>query len=146
MSTASAERGWILYDDACPLCRFLIDRLPRRAARAFRAVPHESETARLLRAACGLQNDAIAVVIRGRAYTQSAALLAIARELGGVWQLVGMLRRVPSRWLDAAYQAVARRRLALSRVIAPRACRRCGPARSPTPPPPHTPSPTPIEN
>ena len=44
---------------------------------------------------------------------RSDAVLAVCRELGGVWRVLGWARIIPRCWRDAVYRWVARNRYRL---------------------------------
>ncbi len=119
----------LFYDGGCGLChrtvRALLSEDPQGAA--FRFAPLESNRLGELVPAPGraeLPDSLVLVTPDGSIHTRSAAVLEVARRLGGVWALGARAISVaPTRLLDAAYDAVARAR---QRLFArpPEACPR----------------------
>ena len=108
----------ILFDGVCNLCngfvQFVIGHDP---AGRFRFAALQSEAGQALLAAHGLDAAAIAnepesvlLLSGGQLYSHSAAVLRIARGLGGWWRLAGVGRVLPRTWRDALYRFVARHR------------------------------------
>jgi predicted DCC family thiol-disulfide oxidoreductase YuxK len=103
----------LLYDGVCALCngavRFV---LKRDAGHTVRFAPLQGDTAgRLLADRPELSgiDSMIWFDADGRAFTRSAAALAIARHVGGGWATLGALARiVPVPVRDAVYDLVAR--------------------------------------
>jgi predicted DCC family thiol-disulfide oxidoreductase YuxK len=90
--------------------RFIIARDPEAY---FRFAPLQSETGRRLLVESGLSDsppDSIVLIQGGRAYTQSAAALRIARRLRFPWPLLYALILVPSFFRDWLYDLIARNR------------------------------------
>ena len=109
-----ADKPLILFDGDCNLCnrsvQFVIARDP--AAR-FRFAALQSEAARAALAAAGHAGplpDSIVLVVDGRVRTRSAAALAIARRLGGLWPLLSVFWLVPYPLRDLVYDWIARNR------------------------------------
>lgn len=107
----------LLYDGDCAVCngtvRFLL-RHDRRGALRFaklhgeygrQATVGSPQLAAVDSVLWVEERDSGPVVL-----DRSAAVLAVARYLGGGWSLLGLLRLVPRRWRDSAYDAFARRR------------------------------------
>jgi predicted DCC family thiol-disulfide oxidoreductase YuxK len=103
------------YDGTCGAChaavRVILPRDPR--GRLAFASQSSSVGERVL-AAHGLVAERgrslVLVDERGRAHVRSDAVLAIASRLSGPARLLSLLRVVPRRWRDAAYDAFARNR------------------------------------
>jgi predicted DCC family thiol-disulfide oxidoreductase YuxK len=105
----------LVYDGDCVLCnRAMRLVLKRDRSRTSRFAPLHGETAAAVLAAHpelrGI-DSMIWLDENGRAFTRSAAALAIARHLGGGWAVLGTLARiVPGSLRDALYDAIARAR------------------------------------
>ncbi|MBX3024163.1 DUF393 domain-containing protein [bacterium] len=111
----------ILYDGVCGFCDRTVRFVLRRDARGrFRFAPLQSDFAAAALARHGRDAgdlDTVALLRDAgsadeRLLVKSDAVLAILRELGGGWALLGPLRWLPRRLRDAAYDAFARRRYA----------------------------------
>ncbi|MCW5891065.1 MAG: DUF393 domain-containing protein [bacterium] len=112
----------LFYDGGCGLChravRFVLAR--DRTGRAFRFAPLHGETFDALVPPAARATLPDSIVLRtpdGALHVRSAALRAIGRMLGGPWSVLAAAAGVlPTRVLDAAYDAVARVR---HRLFAP---------------------------
>jgi len=109
----------ILFDGVCNLCNGFVQFIIRHdAAGQFRFAALQSEAAQALLAAHGqpltpaaLADPASVVLVAdGRVHTHSAAVLHIARRLGGPWRLAAVGWLLPGRCRDALYRYVARNR------------------------------------
>jgi predicted DCC family thiol-disulfide oxidoreductase YuxK len=118
-ASAAGETARLFYDGGCGLChaavRFVIAEDPE--GRAFRFAPLASEAFERRvpperRAA--LPDSLVLVLADGRVLVRGAAVREIGERLGGLWRLLALASRIlPTRWLDALYDAVARRRARL---------------------------------
>ncbi|MEK5235291.1 thiol-disulfide oxidoreductase DCC family protein [Paenibacillus sp. FSL L8-0470] len=104
----------VLIDGVCHLCqglvRFIIPRDPRAR---FMFAPLQSETASGMLSAGGLGSDQLNTVVlveNGTCYTESAAVLRIARGLRFPWPAAYIFILVPRPLRDALYRLVARNR------------------------------------
>jgi predicted DCC family thiol-disulfide oxidoreductase YuxK len=109
----------LLYDGECGFChaavRFVLAR-DRRGV--FRFVALQSAVAASeLAPFGGLPSDLTTLYVienhRGGTpalHSRAAAVWVIARSLGWPWIAITFLRVLPARWLDAAYDVVARHR------------------------------------
>lgn len=109
----------MLYDGVCGLCDRLNRFVLRRDRRdTFRFASLQGATGRGWAARMGHDADALdtVLVVAGftsetpRLLSRSEAAFFVLRELGGFWRVVAWLEALPRAWLDAAYDAVARRR------------------------------------
>jgi predicted DCC family thiol-disulfide oxidoreductase YuxK len=108
----------ILFDGVCNLCNGFVQFVIRHDSKGrFRFAALQSEAGKVLLAAHGVAPDTIAaepesvvLLSGGRLYSHSSAVLRIARELGGVWQLAAVGNVLPRSWRDALYRFVARHR------------------------------------
>ena len=97
----------VLFDGVCNVCNasvnFIIDR--DRAGR-FRFSSLQSDAGRALCAEYGVPEDVrtIVVIENGRAYTESTAVLRVARALGGAWPVLYAAMLVPRPLRDLAYR------------------------------------------
>lgn len=103
----------LLYDGVCALCNGAVTFvLKRDRSQTARFAPLQGETAaRYLADHAELAGiDSMIWIDRdGKAATRSAAALAIARHVGGVWFLLaGVASIVPAVMRDAVYDLVAR--------------------------------------
>ena len=117
MSEASRATGApvLLYDGVCALCNAAVTFvLKRDRSHSVRFAPLQGQTAaRVLREQPGLAgiDSMIWIDGDGRAFTRSAAALAIARHVGGGWATLAALARiVPTVLRDAVYDLIARTR------------------------------------
>ncbi len=105
----------LLYDGVCALCNGAVRFVLRRdRSRAVRFAPLQGDTAAPLLAErpelAGI-DSIIWIDATGRAFTRSAAMLAIARQMGGGWAVLAALSRIiPAVLRDALYDRVARTR------------------------------------
>ncbi len=104
----------VLIDGVCHLCqglvRFIIPRDPKAR---FLFAPLQSETAGGMLSAGGLGSDQLNTVVlveNGTCYTESAAVLRIARGLRFPWPAAYIFILVPRPLRDALYRLVARNR------------------------------------
>ncbi|ASA19548.1 thiol-disulfide oxidoreductase DCC family protein [Paenibacillus donghaensis] len=104
----------VLIDGVCHLCqgvvRFII---PRDPEARFLFASLQSEAVQALLPADGLTSGPLSTVVlleNGVQYTQSAAVLRIARRLRFPWPLAYLFIAVPRIVRDALYRYVARNR------------------------------------
>ena len=101
----------VLFDGVCNLCHGAIRFLVRHDdAATFRFAPLDSPVGRALLERHGLpttDHDSIVLVDADGTHQKSAAALRIARLLDSPWHLLWVLRVVPRRLRDAAYDLVA---------------------------------------
>jgi predicted DCC family thiol-disulfide oxidoreductase YuxK len=109
-----AEGAVIVFDGVCALCsrwvRFLL-RFDRRGRYRFAAMQGAHGRALLLQH--GLDPDdplSFLLLERGRAWTDTDAVLQVLGGLGGAWRIVTVLRVLPRAWRDGAYRVLARNR------------------------------------
>jgi predicted DCC family thiol-disulfide oxidoreductase YuxK len=118
---SSAGQGvhLILYDGVCGLCNRLLQFLLAVDHRAvFDFASLQSATGRaIVERAGGHPDDLDSFYVsanyrtsRARVITKGEAVLFVAGELGWPWKLTGLMRALPSAWLDRAYDLVARNR------------------------------------
>jgi predicted DCC family thiol-disulfide oxidoreductase YuxK len=123
-SVAQASSGGqgvhlVLYDGVCGLCNRLLQFLlvvDHRAVFEFASL--QSATGRAIVERAGGHPDGLNSFYvsanyrtpRARVITKGEAALFVAGELGWPWKLTGLMRALPSGWLDRAYDLVARNR------------------------------------
>ena len=109
----------VLYDDVCGLCNGLVQFLlavDHRAVFDFASLQSATGRAIVERSARhpdDLDSFYVSANYRtpgARVITKGEAALFVAGELGWPWNLTGVMRALPSRWLDRAYDLVARNR------------------------------------
>ncbi|UQZ35213.1 thiol-disulfide oxidoreductase DCC [Paenibacillus sp. PK3_47] len=108
------EHSVVLIDGVCHLCqglvRFIIPRDPKAR---LRFAPLQSETGLRLQQSYGLDSGQLSTVVlleNGTVYTESAAVLRIARRLRFPWPLAYLFILVPGPLRDAVYRYVAKNR------------------------------------
>jgi predicted DCC family thiol-disulfide oxidoreductase YuxK len=118
---SSAGQGvhLVLYDGVCGLCSRLLQFLLAVDDRAvFNFASLQSPTGRaIVERAGGHPDDLNSFYVSpnyrapgARVITKSEAALFVAGELGWPWKLAGLMRALPSGWLDRMYDLVARNR------------------------------------
>lgn len=130
-AAGAAGADVVIYDGVCGLCdRFVSFAIPRDRAAHFRFAPQQGAWARELLARHGVAELAASTVFvasaDGRLLRRSAAAFYVLARLTWPWKLVALLRLLPRRLTDAAYDQIARRRLRLFGRLP--ACRLPGPA------------------
>jgi predicted DCC family thiol-disulfide oxidoreductase YuxK len=109
----------VLYDGVCGLCNRLLQFLLAVDHRAvFDFASLQSATGRaIVERAGGHPDDLNSFFIfanyrtpRARLIAKAEAALFVAGELGWPWKLAGLMRALPSAWLDRMYDLVARNR------------------------------------
>jgi predicted DCC family thiol-disulfide oxidoreductase YuxK len=108
------EQSVVLIDGVCHLCqglvRFIIPRDPKAR---IRFAPLQSEIGSGLLRSNGLDSGQLSTVVlveNGTAFTESAAVLRIARKLRLPWPVLYLFILVPRPIRDALYRYVARNR------------------------------------
>lgn len=108
----------VVVDGDCALCVGLVEWMGRRlgphvSPQTVIFVPGQSDLGgEVLRRASVTDFDSVLVVAQGQALSESAAVLALATILPrGYRALAAVAHIVPGRWRDAAYRAVAKRRI-----------------------------------
>lgn len=108
------EKSIILFDGVCNLCNgFVTFIIPRDRKNHFQFGSLQSPNlTELLRTHNYTTSELSTVILLedGKLYTRSAAVLRIARTLGGIWSLAYPLIFLPSFIRDGLYDWVARNR------------------------------------
>ena len=106
----------VLFDGACGFCDLWVQFVLRHdRSKILRFAPLQSEAGATLLTDRGLPSaftESIVLVVNGRFYRDSTAVLQILRRLGGPWFLTAAALAVPRRLRDALYRLVATNRYA----------------------------------
>ena len=106
------SRPLFVFDGTCVLCSggaSWIMRADRKAKIAF--TPAAGDLGAALYRHYGLElDDTYLFVVRGEAFGLSEGYFRLARELGGIWRLLAVLRIFPRPLRDAVYRLIARNR------------------------------------
>lgn len=104
----------VLIDGVCHLCQGLIRFIiPRDPDAKFLFAPLQSEISETLLSPSGItpgQLNTVVLIENGEYYTQSAAVLRIARRLRFPWPIAYIFILVPRPLRDGLYRLVARNR------------------------------------
>lgn len=114
-ATVPPVRGPILlFDGVCNVCNASVD-LVLRHTRDVRVGALQSPEGQALLRAAGLDPSALDTLVffdtDGRVHVRSDAALALAGHFDGFWPSLRVLRILPRRLRDAAYDVIARNRL-----------------------------------
>lgn len=110
------KKQLILFDGMCQFCngsvKFIVKRDPEHK---FVFAPIQSPLGRALIESYNLagKNDTFALINADGCFIMSDALLAVVRELNGVWPLLTVFRLVPKKIRDVAYILFGRNRYKL---------------------------------
>lgn len=104
------KKAIILFDGICHFCNGAVQFIIKRDRRAyFQFASLQSSVAKSL-----LSNhpakDSIVLIEDGQYYTESTAVLHIARNLDGLWKLVSIFFVLPKALRDPLYRFLARHR------------------------------------
>lgn len=115
MSTSAKARPVIFFDGVCNLCNSWVQFIIRHdKQKKFLFAPLQSNAGRKALADTQAEGtnapDSIILLHNGVYTTRSAAVLHIARLLGGIWALLYAGMIVPAAFRDAIYKIVARNR------------------------------------
>lgn len=114
MNEVINNKSIVLVDGVCHLCQGLIRFIiPRDPKGEFLFAPIQSELAAKLMSEAGLQPGQLNTVVlleKGVCYTESAAVLRIARRLRFPWPAAYVFLLVPRPIRDALYRYIARNR------------------------------------
>jgi len=104
----------ILFDGICNLCCGWVQFLIRRDKKAlFRFASIQSEAGKRLLASAGLnpaQAETIVYVRNKEVYIESAAVLEILNDLGGMWRISKVFKLIPKVVRNKIYRFIAQRR------------------------------------
>ena len=108
-------RPLLLVDGDCVLCsRWAAFVLRRDRRRRLRLAVTQSPLGRALYAHYGLDPDATnLLLVDGRPYIRSDAVIGVLRLMGAPWSAAGLGRLAPRPLRDGAYDLVARNRIRL---------------------------------
>ena len=115
MENLPKDKKIILFDGVCNLCDNTVQFIIKRDKKdIFRFVALQSETGQQIVKHIGVdisKTDSILLYEPGKAYYQkSEAALRIAKELGGIYSLLGIFLALPKWFSDSAYDYIARNR------------------------------------
>jgi predicted DCC family thiol-disulfide oxidoreductase YuxK len=103
-----------VMDASCGLCAKGARWIARNDRKSrFRIIPMQSELGSALMHHYGMDpKDPLSwlYVSHGLAYTSLDAVIRVAKELGGVWRMLGILRILPVSLQDTLYGYIARNR------------------------------------
>lgn len=104
----------ILFDGVCNFCTSAVQFIIRRDRKAFfRFVSVQSDFGREICLNSGLDPDDVQtflVLRNGQALVRSDAALEVARQFGGAWRMLVLLKIVPRGLRDWVYAFVAKHR------------------------------------
>ncbi len=99
----------IFFDGVCHLCNGFVDfiiKIDRK--RVFKFAPLQGTTAtQYLSAQDRASFESVILLVEGKTYYRSRAILKIFSMLGGVFGLVSAFGIFPTSWLDYLYKKVA---------------------------------------
>lgn len=94
----------VQFDGLCILCSRTIQwilKADRQKKFLFQALPNSGT---------GEPAESVIVWDGEKTYTHFEAILKIAKELGGIYQMAGVLKIIPKKWRHTAYLWVSRNR------------------------------------
>ena len=104
----------ILFDGVCNLCNNSVKFILRHDKKEyFLFASLQSDASKNLLLHYNFKNNdfkSIMVIDQDRIYEKSEAVLIICKNLGLPWNLLGVFRILPKRWLDFLYDFVAKNR------------------------------------
>lgn len=103
----------VLFDGACNLCNGFVQFLIRhdhRQVLSYGTLQSEETKKMLIDAKIGENIDTVVYLRKGSIFTQSSAVLRIAGDLGGFWQILVVLYVIPRGFRDYIYQIIAKNR------------------------------------
>ena len=108
-----AQERILLFDGVCNFCNFWVNfAIKRDPAKKLRFTTLQGENAKSILANHHISNNLGTVILieNGKAYTQSSAVLRVARQLRGGWKLFYGLIIIPKFIRDGIYNVIARNR------------------------------------
>lgn len=116
-ATDTSIKATILFDGVCNLCnasvRFIIN---RDARQRFQFAALQSSIGQQLLAEHNVAPnslDSVLLIEEQQIYRESTAALRIAKQLDGLWPLLGVLLWIPSGLRDWGYRFIGKRRYQL---------------------------------
>lgn len=107
----------MVFDGVCVLCSGAVQFILRHEkAPEFSFAPVQSVLGQRVLAALGQPadgNDSVVVIDAGRYFLKSDATLRLARQLKAPWSWYAVIRFVPQRWRDWAYDRLAQNRYSI---------------------------------
>ena len=114
MADDTSPHPIILFDGVCNLCNGLVQFVIRRDTRdVFRFGSLQSSKAQELLKRAEADSTGLTTIVvleGGDVFTESEAVLRIAKELGGAWKLFTVFNAVPKFIRDRLYRIVSRMR------------------------------------
>lgn len=107
------EHAVVLFDGVCTFCNRSVQFIIKRDRSGyFRFASQQSGAGSALLAGLpeAAGTDSIVLIEQGRAYTESTAVLRIARRLDGLWKAAYLAIVIPRPVRDLVYRSFARRR------------------------------------
>jgi predicted DCC family thiol-disulfide oxidoreductase YuxK len=108
------DKEILLFDGECSFCaasvQFILKH-EREQSMQFAAL--KSEAGRKLCHSHGIdceKIESLVLIKNDKALIRSDAVLAIARQLGGIWPAAIIFRLIPTAWRDRCYDFIARNR------------------------------------
>jgi len=108
------ESPVILFDGICNLCcwwvRFL---LKQDKKEKFRYASIQSVSGERLFKSAGLDNNTLKTIVYMKGndvFIESAAVLEILKELGGIWVITGIFKQIPTSIRDNCYLFISKYR------------------------------------
>jgi len=101
------KKAIILFDGVCHFCNGAVQFIIKRDRKAyFQFASLQSSAGRILLSDHpGM--DSIVLIEDGQYFTESTAVLRIARNLDGIWKLAFIFQAIPKTFRDALYRYVA---------------------------------------
>ncbi|MBC7397914.1 MAG: DUF393 domain-containing protein [Bdellovibrionales bacterium] len=102
----------IFFDGYCGLCNGFIDFMMNvDKKRIFKFSPLQSEFAKANLQLSDIEDlKSVVVLIDGKTYRKSEAVLKALGMLGGMWKVTSVFRSFPEKLLDTGYDLVAENR------------------------------------
>lgn len=107
------EKPILLFDGVCNLCNGTVNFIVKKdSKKQFRFVALQWATGKKIvdRFNLSANVDSVILVFKSRAFTESDAVIEIARLLPYPWKLALCIQIIPKRWRDRLYQWIAKNR------------------------------------
>ncbi|MDR3653027.1 MAG: thiol-disulfide oxidoreductase DCC family protein [Paludibacter sp.] len=107
----------ILFDGICNLCSAWVQFLIRRDKKSiFKFASIQSDTGQQLIDSVGeskVTQNTIVYLKDNQMFVESAAVLEILKDLGGIWQVFAVFQLIPKSIRDGVYRFIAKRRYSI---------------------------------
>lgn len=105
----------IFFDGYCGLCNGFVDFIMKvDKSGVFKFSPLQSEFARAnLRPEDIEELKSVVVLIDGKTFRKAKGVMAVFKELGGIWKGLSLLGVLPSGFLNTGYDLIAENRYRL---------------------------------